>query len=230
MPRLTIDQLDAQIKGGLIASCQPVTAGPLDTSEIVAALSQACLAGGARALRIEGAKRVQKVRQNTQAPIIGIVKRDLPTSPVRITPLLADVRDLAAAGADIIAFDCTDRPRPTPRPAIIQAIHTAGCIAMADCATLPDIEFAHANGAELIATTLSGYTGEKTPAEPDYDLLKAATKIAPRIIAEGRFNTPTRAQKAMQHGAWAVTVGTALTRIELITKSFADTLHHKNPN
>ena len=39
-------------------------------------------------------------------------------------------------------------------------------------------------------------------------------------MAEGRYNTPELAAKAIEHGAVAVTVGSALTRLEVVTGWF----------
>ncbi|CSI68052.1 Putative N-acetylmannosamine-6-phosphate 2-epimerase [Vibrio mimicus VM603] len=39
-------------------------------------------------------------------------------------------------------------------------------------------------------------------------------------MAEGRYNTPELAAKAIESGAVAVTVGSALTRLEVVTQWF----------
>ena len=112
-------QLDQKIaaNGGLIVSCQPVPDSPLDKPEIVAAMALAAEQAGAVAIRIEGVANLQATRAVVSVPIIGIVKRDLEDSPVRITAYIEDVDALAQAGADIIAIDGTDRPRPIIRVA-----------------------------------------------------------------------------------------------------------------
>jgi N-acylglucosamine-6-phosphate 2-epimerase len=97
-------QLD-RIRGGLVVSCQPVDGGPMDRPEIVAAMAAAAVAGGASAVRIEGIGNLRAARAAVSVPIIGIVKRDLADSPVRITPYPQDVRALAQAGADVVAVD-----------------------------------------------------------------------------------------------------------------------------
>ncbi len=97
------------LEQSLIVSCQPVPDSPMDRDDIVLAMAQAAVAGGAKGLRIEGAKRVRLVAQHCNVPIVGIIKRDLTESEVRITPSLEDVKALADAGARIIAFDGTDR-------------------------------------------------------------------------------------------------------------------------
>lgn len=107
-------QLDQRIRhhGGLIVSCQPVPGSPLDNPAIVAAMALAAEQAGAVALRIEGQANLQAVRPLVTVPVIGLIKRDLPDSPVRITPWLEDIDALAQGGADIIAIDGTQRQRP----------------------------------------------------------------------------------------------------------------------
>ena len=52
------------------------------------------------------------------------------------------------------------------------------------------------------------------------------------IFAEGRYNTPYDAQKAMEMGAYGVITGTAITRPRVITKWFVDAINKgvKNRN
>ena len=219
-----IAQLDAALQGGLVVSCQPVDNGPLDDDDTVGRLAQAAVEGGARALRIEGARRLARVRAQLGVPLIGIVKRDLAHFPVRITPSLEDVDALLDAGADVIAVDATLRARPCPAQDLLARIHAGGAIAMADCASLEEGLAANALGFEIVGTTLSGYTGTEVPELPDYALLAALTQLLPRVMAEGRYNTPQQVRQAGELGAWAVTVGTAITRTEVITGWFRDGL------
>ncbi len=230
MKRFTVEDLDQTMKGSIIASCQPVVGGPLDRDDMVVAMASACIDGGAKALRIEGAARVAKIRQVSEVPVFGIVKRDMQNSEVCITPSVEDVLSLAEAGADVIAFDATDRVRPTRREDIVKAILDNDCHAMADCSCMDDVHFALALNVDFIGTTLSGYVGGRTPPEPDYQLLKHAVTVAPRVIAEGRYNTPRKAQEAHRLGAWGVTVGTALTRLETITGWFVNGLEAFSPD
>lgn len=221
MSKLSHPQILEQIKYGLIASCQPVDNGPMDSPEIVAAMAQASVIGGAAGLRIEGIENLKATRQVVNVPIIGIVKRDLPDSPVRISPFLQDIEELAAAGADIIAFDGTDRVRPTTREAIIKRIKELGCLAT-DCSNFEEGMYCHNLGVEIIGSTMSGYTGGEIPAEPDYQLVKDLNAAGCRVMAEGRYNTPELAKTAIEIGAYSVTVGSALTRLEHIVSWFAD--------
>lgn len=217
---LVVDKL----RGGLIASCQPVEAGPMDRDDIVVAMAQACIAGGAKGLRIEGAGRVRAVAAKCDVPIVGIIKRDLDDSPVRITPYLKDVTALAQAGATIIAFDGTDRERPIQREVLLYAVRKAGCLAMADCSNFAEAEFMAKLGCDFVATTMSGYTSSSTPPEPDLDFVRYCARAGFRTIAEGRFNTPELATAAISAGALAVTVGSAITRVEHVAGWFAASL------
>ena len=210
------------IKKSLIASCQPISNGPLDTSDFVLGSAKASLIGGAKALRIEGFQNLKKIKRNLDVPVIGIKKRMLNKYPVIITPLLSDIEKLANLGADIIAFDSTDRERPFKISKMISKIHSYKKIAMADCSNIKDAIIAQDNGADIISTTLSGYIDNKyIPIKPDFRLLKnLINKFKLPIIAEGRFNTPAYFKKAINMGAHSVVIGTALNRIELITKNF----------
>jgi N-acylglucosamine-6-phosphate 2-epimerase len=221
-----IAKMDAQIgrQGGLVVSCQPVPGSPLDKPEIVAAMAQAAQQAGAVALRIEGINNLRAVRQIVTLPVIGIIKRDLTDSPVRITPYAEDVDALAQAGADIIAIDGTDRVRPVTVRELLARIHHHGLIAMADCSCEQDGLYCQQAGAELIGTTLSGYTSEQTPAEPDLTLVTTLSQAGCRVMAEGRYNSPELAALAKRHGAWAVTVGSAITRLEHICQWYCDAL------
>ncbi|HWL67992.1 MAG TPA: putative N-acetylmannosamine-6-phosphate 2-epimerase [Geminicoccus sp.] len=211
-----------QLRGGLVVSCQPVTGGPMDRVDIVVALALAARDGGAVGLRIEGAANVRAVREACDLPILGLIKRDLPDSPVRITPWREDVQALAEAGADVIAFDATHRPRPVPVPDLLAMVRQAGRLAMADCADMADARAAAAMGVDVVGTTMSGYTGGPVPDAPDLDFVRAAAaELDLPVLAEGRFNTPDAAAQAIQAGAFTVVVGSAITRTEHVTGWFA---------
>ncbi|MFP2507727.1 N-acetylmannosamine-6-phosphate 2-epimerase [Enterobacteriaceae bacterium RIT711] len=208
--------------GGLIVSCQPVPGSPMDRPDIVAAMAQAAVSAGAVAIRIEGIANLEAVRPLISVPIIGIMKRDLEDSAVRITPFLHDVDALAKAGADIIAFDATFRPRPVAIDELIARIHHHGLLAMADSSTVEEGLNCKHKGVEFIGTTMSGYTTSVTPEGPDLRMVSELSDAGCRVIAEGRYNSPELASQAINHGAWAVTVGSAITRIEHICQWFSD--------
>ena len=208
----------------LVVSCQPVDNGPLDRIDFVVGMAQAAVNAGAAAVRIEGVANVQTVANVLEVPIIGIVKRDLHDSPIRITCLEQDIDDLIAAGADIIAVDATERPRPVPLAVLVEKIQNSDCLVMADCSTFEDGLAAAELGCEIIGSTLSGYTGGPIPDEPDYQLIEQWADQGLRIMAEGRIKTPQQAAHALECGAWAVTVGSAITRVEHITSWFVEAL------
>lgn len=221
MSKLSHEQVFQRIQHGLIASCQPVDDGPMDKPEIVAAMAQASVIGGAAGIRIEGVENLKATRPTVQVPIIGIVKRDLPDSPIRITPFLHDIEALAKAGADIIAVDGTHRPRPVELESAVKKIHELGCLAMADCSNLEEGLHCQKLGFDIIGSTMSGYIGGVVPKEPDYQLVKDLKKAGCRVMAEGRYNTPELAKTAIEIGADFVTVGSALTRLEHLVSWFA---------
>lgn len=220
------------LRGGLIASCQPVEAGAMDRPEIVAAMACAAVAGGAVGLRIEGIENLRAVRPRVDVPIIGIIKSVTQGSPVRITATQEHARALVAEGADIVAYDATDQPRQSSPDLVLNAILEAGTIAMADCATLRDGTLALNGGATILGTTLSGYTAETSSSEtgPDYQLIREFSQLGAFVMAEGRINTPEQAKRAMMAGANAVTVGTSLTRLEIITGEFVRSLNFARSN
>ncbi|MCA1855233.1 putative N-acetylmannosamine-6-phosphate 2-epimerase [Massilia oculi] len=214
----------SQLKHALVVSCQPVPGSPMDRQDIIVAMAGAAVAAGAGGLRIEGADNVRAVTAAIRdVPVIGIVKRDLDDSPVRITPYLKDVQALADAGAAVIAFDGTDRRRPVAVADLLAATRAAGRLAMADCAILEDGLACMALGCELIGTTLSGYT-EQTAGlpddRPDLDLVARLASAGAMVVAEGRIRTAAEAAAALRAGAYCVTVGSAITRIEHITEWF----------
>lgn len=226
--KLSHQEVFAKIQNGLIASCQPVDDGPMDKPEIVAAMAQASVIGGAAGLRIEGVDNLKATRPTVNVPIIGIVKRDLPDSPVRITPFLQDIEDLAHAGADIIAVDGTNRPRPVDIESAVKKIHEMGCLAMADCSNLEEGLYCQKLGFDIVGSTMSGYTGGAVPDEPDYQLVKDLKAAGCKVMAEGRYNTPELAKTAIEIGADFVTVGSALTRLEHIVSWFSSAVNSAN--
>jgi N-acylglucosamine-6-phosphate 2-epimerase/N-acetylmuramic acid 6-phosphate etherase len=213
------------VKGSLIVSCQAREDNPLHGPMFMAAMALAARDGGALGIRANGVDDVAAVKA-AGLPVIGIDKVFSPDVPVYITPSIATVDLLAAAGADIIAFDCTQRPRngDTPLDIIRHIRDTLGLEAFADISTLEEGLLAAELGATYISTTLSGYTEytEPKPDLPDFALIEAlASRTSTPIVAEGRFNTPELARRALDAGAYAVVVGTMITNPREITKGFA---------
>lgn len=223
-----------RLAGGLIASVQLPHSSPLGTPEAIASLALAALDAGAAGLRIESVANIRSVRMRTTVPIIGILKRAYEGFEPYITPTIDDVRSVLAAGAEIVAFDATDRPRPdgsTLEEAIAE-IHAAGALAMADCALAADGARAHAAGADVLATTLHGYTAQTSGATlPNLALVRELATFGAFTICEGGIADPHAGSAALAAGADAIVVGTAITAdlgadaadaVRRRTRAFAD--------
>jgi N-acylglucosamine-6-phosphate 2-epimerase len=214
-----------KMRGKLVVSCQAAETSPLNATEHIVALARAVVLGGAQGVRIEGVRNVKAVRSAISEPIIGITKINQAGSDVYITPTLEDVRSLADAGSDVIAFDATDRSRPVSVAEMLSEIRRLGKSSMADISTLEEARHAVALGADFVGTTLSGYTPYTTPADaPDFTLMADLATANVPFVAEGRIWEPVQAQRAIALGAMFVVVGSAITRPDEITKRFADAI------
>ena len=211
-----------KLKNKIIVSCQPNEGGPQDKTSIIVSMAKAAILGGCGGVRIEGEKNIRAVKKNISVPVIGIIKNDLANYKVRITPLLKDVDKIINSGADIIAYDATNRKRPFSTKEIIFKIKKANRLAMADCSNLDDAKNAILEGADIIGTTLAGYVGKqvKDTDKPNIKLVEEFKKLNCFVMAEGRYNSPDLARKAILAGADAVTIGSAITRIDNITNWF----------
>lgn len=212
-------------KGSLIVSCQARADNPLHGPMFMGAMALAARDGGARGIRANGPEDVKAVKA-AGLPVIGIHKVFTERVPVYITPTFAAAAELAAAGADIIALDCTPRQRRGDEPGeIIRRVRDElGRETFADVSTLEEGMLAAQLGATYVSTTLSGYTDYTEPrhGEPDLELIRAlVAHIAVPVVAEGRYNTPDLARAAIEAGAHAVVVGTMITNPREITRSFA---------
>ncbi|MFO7322438.1 MAG: N-acetylmannosamine-6-phosphate 2-epimerase [Chloroflexota bacterium] len=211
-----------RLKGGLIVSCQ--TQAPLNGPEIMAAMAEAAVLGGAVGIRANGAEDVAAIRRRVSVPIIGINKQRSPDYQVYITPTLEAALAVVHAGAEIVALDGSPAPRPTGIHLrdLIAGVHEAGALVMADISTLDEGLWAAECGADIVATTLSGYTPYSPKLDgPDLDLIEAlAGRISQPVIAEGRFYTPDDVRAAFERGAFAVVVGRAITEPQLLTRRF----------
>lgn len=210
---------------GLVVSCQARPDNPLHGAVHMSAMARAAEQGGAVAIRANGAADIAAIRAATRLPVIGIAKRRTAGLDVEITPSLADAREIAAAGAAMIAIDATDRARDGESLARLIAGITGefGLPIMADVATPAEGEAAARLGCAVVATTLSGYTANSPRLEgPDFELLaQLVARVSIPVIAEGRFTTPGELARAFAIGARAVVVGTAITNPREITRRFA---------
>ncbi|WP_274426025.1 N-acetylmannosamine-6-phosphate 2-epimerase [Chelativorans sp. YIM 93263] len=211
-------------KGGLIVSCQARADNPLHGPQFMGAMALAAAQGGAVAIRANGPADVAAVKQ-AGLPVIGIDKVFSDEFDVYITPTFEAARALKDAGADIIALDCTPRPRDgeSPDALIRRTKDELDLPTFADIAILDEGLAAEQMGADYIATTLSGYTAytQPKPETPDLQLVEAlAKRVSVPVIAEGRYNSPEMARAALNAGAHAVVVGTMITNPREITRGF----------
>lgn len=213
------------LKNGLIVSCQARPGNPLRGADRMAAMAQAAEMGGAAAIRADGIEDITEIKKRVKIPIIGIYKTEPSPEIPYITPDFEHARAIAELGVEIIALDATLRHRPdgTDVGELIGRIkNELGALVMADIATYEEGVAAARAGADLVATTLSGYT-TYTPftKEPDYKLvgdLYASVNVP--IIAEGRFVSPEDVARGIKAGAHAVVVGKAITNIQFSTDRF----------
>jgi N-acylglucosamine-6-phosphate 2-epimerase len=218
-----------RLRGGLIVSCQARGHNPLAAPMFMAAIARAAELGGAVGIRASGAEYIAAIRAQVQLPIIGIDKVWSGDSDIYITPTFAIAQPIAGAGADIIAIDGTPRPRPCGEwlADLIGRIHDElRKPVMADVSTWEEGVMAAELGADLVATTLSGYTPySRQDPGPDLDMLRQLVeRVETPVIVEGKIWRPEEARRALALGAWAVAVGTAITNPMEITRRFVANL------
>lgn len=215
---------------GLIVSSQALKGNPMLDDEKLVSMAEAAAIGGAAALRVNGPQIVKKLRQRVDIPIIGINKVQDETGRTVITPNFALAKEVADAGADIIALDALFYPSSLKEDlkTLIERIHTElGVMVMADISTPEEAEAAALAGADAVSTTLAGYVpGALHTAEelytPNFDIISeiAKKKLPVTLVAEGRFWNPQDVVKAYSLGADAVVIGKAITNPMAITKYF----------
>ena len=217
------------LRSQLIVSCQAYPGEPMRDPRTTAQLAASAVIGGAAAVRVQGPADIQHTRASVEVPVIGLWKDG--HDGVFITPTLRHALAVANAGAHVVAIDGTRRPRPDglSLAATVAGIRAGSqALVMADCGSFDDAAAAAEAGAHLIGTTLAGYTGERAKTHgPDLELLEqiAAAGLGKPLIAEGRIHTPDQARQALDAGAFAVVVGTAITHPATITGWFTAALN-----
>ena len=220
------------LKGKLIVSCQALPDEPLHSSYIMGRMALAAKVGGAGGIRANTKKDIREIQSMVDLPIIGIVKRDYPDSVVHITPTMREIDELIEAGPDIIALEATDdlRPGGMALDTFYRQIREKypDIVLMADCSTVDEAVKADEMGFDFIGTTMVGYTKQSRDDHIDKDDFKILRtilgKVKHPVIAEGNINTPEKARRVIELGAFCVVVGSIITRPQLITKSFVEAL------
>lgn len=216
----------------LIVSCQALPHEPLHSSYIIGRMAVAAKEGGAAGIRANTREDIAEIRKQVDLPVIGIVKRDYPDSSVFITPTMKEVEELVETGTEIIAVDATCRVRPEGKTLDefyreVRAVWPEQLL-MADCSTLEEALHADELGFDFIGTTLVGYTEESRELrieDNDFELIREIlSRVSHRVIAEGNIDTPEKVRRVMDLGVYSVVVGSAITRPQLITRTFVKAL------
>jgi putative N-acetylmannosamine-6-phosphate epimerase/predicted NBD/HSP70 family sugar kinase len=221
---MTASEVAEAIRGRLIVSCQATPGEVFHDPQLMARFAEAAVAGGAAAIRANGPADIHAIRGITRVPIIGIQKVRHRDGGLLITPSFESAKALVAAGADMVALDCTVRGQAAGALNRISEIRERLKVpVLADVADIAEALAAGQAGADFILSTLRGYT-EDTIHVRDFDPrfiegLVRASRVP--VIAEGRISTPGEARRAVAAGALAVVVGTAITRPTDVTRNFA---------
>ncbi|WP_394263355.1 N-acetylmannosamine-6-phosphate 2-epimerase [Trueperella sp.] len=215
------------LRGGLIVSAQAYPGEPMRHPETMAQIARAAEQGGAVAIRCQGLADIAAIKGQVDVPVIGLWKEG--HEGVYITPTLRHARACVMAGADVVAIDATRRPRPDglTYAQTVAALKEEGTLVMADCGSIDDARMAAEAGSDILSTTLAGYSGEREKTDgPDFELLDQMVSEFPDIpvLCEGRVHSLEQARKVMDHGAYAVVVGTAITHPTTITSWFANAI------
>lgn len=213
-----------QIKGKLVISCQALPGEPLHSPMIMGRMALAAKNAGAAGIRAQGVEDIIEIKQVTGLPVIGIIKRNYPDSEVFITATKKEVQELLATDCEMIALDATIRPRPNGEllQDLLDQIHAANRLAMADCSTVEEAKIAEEIGFDCVSTTLAGYTSYSTQTSgPDVELVKQLVKDCQiPVIAEGKIHTPEQLKEIMNLGVYSAVVGGAITRPQEIAQRF----------
>ena len=225
-----MNQKIEQLIGKLIVSCQALPEEPLHSSFIMGRMALAAKEGGAAGIRANTREDIHEIQSQVDLPVIGIVKQNYEGCDVYITPTMKEVDQLMEVKPEIIALDATEAERPggLTLDEFFRQIKEKypDQLWMADCSTVEEALHADQLGFDFIGTTLVGYTKQSRDLkieENDFEVLrKILDQVKHPVIAEGNVNTPEKAKRVLELGAYSVVVGSAITRPQLITKSFAE--------
>lgn len=216
------------MKHSIIVSCQALPGEPLYVEEksIMYLMARAAKQAGATCIRTNSVRDVIAIKEETNLPVIGLIKQQYEGYDAYITPTMKEVDALVEAEADVIALDCTMRTRGdgTTINEYIAAIKEKypDVMLMADISTYEEGINAWKCGIDLVSTTMSGYTPYSPQKDgPDFELVKQlVAEVDIPVIAEGKVHTPELAKQMLEAGAYAVVVGGAITRPLEIARRF----------
>ncbi|KKX99879.1 N-acetylmannosamine-6-phosphate 2-epimerase [Paraclostridium benzoelyticum] len=205
---------------GLIVSCQALPDEPLYSSFIMGKMALAAKEGGAVGIRANTITDIKAIKAEVDLPIIGIIKQDYDNMIPYITPTMKEIDALVEENIHVIALDATINQSENFLKEVLNKYPNQKF--MADISTIEEGLRAESLGFQFVGTTLVGYT-EQSKNMNNFEVLSTLIeKCKIPIIAEGNFDTPEKARKALEMGAYSVVVGSAITRPQLITKRFAE--------
>ncbi|NJD20331.1 MAG: putative N-acetylmannosamine-6-phosphate 2-epimerase [Gemmatimonadetes bacterium] len=208
----------------LIVSCQALPGESFRDTPSMVRFALAAVEGGAAGIRADSPADVAAIREAVDVPILGKWNQTLDDGSRLITATFEAARALVEAGADMIALAATRRgQRHGALERLARIRSQLGVPVLADIATLDEALAAAAAGADLVLTTMRGHT-EDTAHIPGFDLPFLAALVARSpvpVVAEGGLEAPELAAAALRAGAYAVVVGSAITRPVTITRRFA---------
>lgn len=216
----------------LIVSCQALPHEPLHSDYIMSRMAVAALEGGAKGIRANSVVDIKAIKNVVDVPIIGIIKRDYDDADAFITSTMTEIDEIMSAQPDIIAVDATfsTRHQNETLDDFFKQIKEKypNQLLMADCSTLEEMIHADNLGFDFIGTTLVGYTKQSNGAQieaDDFKLIRDAVSMLKHpVIAEGNIDTPEKAKRVLELGAYSVVVGSIITRPQLITKRFVEAI------
>lgn len=222
-----------ELKNKLIVSCQSSEGNPLKTDNHMLLLAECADLAGCPAFRVDTPETIRLIKSALPHKlIIGLWKKYYNGCEVFITPTMDEVDALVAAKADIIALDGTCSLSPDGRPAyeLIAGVRRKypDIPILADIATLDDCIKSVEAGADILSTTLRGYTRDTAQflsEDIDTDFIKLIRGKTDRFIAaEGRIWTREQAVQCLKAGADTVIIGTAVNNPMLIAQRFIDAI------
>ena len=177
-------------------------------------MAKAAAMSGAVGIRANTVRDITQIKQVVDLPVIGIIKKDYPGTPMYITVTMKEVDELVACGVDILAVQGTGALRPdgSTSAQFIRAIKAKypEQLVMADCDNLENAMLCAEAGADFVGTTMRGYTPETTGIDDiDFDFIRKLSaecpaKIIARVISTTRSRRSRRWKPVPLRWWWAV--------------------------